>query len=590
MCGIVGYVGNKHNAIDVLLDGLKSLEYRGYDSAGIAFYQDNKLKVVKTSGKVKNLEDKLEVKDNISIGIGHTRWATHGKANDINAHPHNVGMVTIVHNGIIENHDDLKKELLRNGYKFKSETDTEIACALIDYIYSKNKNKFDTLKYFSNKVKGSYALAILFNDEKDTLYAIRKDSPLIVGVGNNENFIASDVPAILKYTKKYILLEENEYAIVKKDNIVIYDFKGKIIKRKASEATFELEAALKNGYDHFMLKEIYEQPKVINNLLNYYLDNKDKIIDVNKYDNIHIVACGSAMHAGMIGKYLMEKYIPIPISVEIASEYRYRNIHFTKKTLVIVISQSGETADTLAALKMANERKVDTLAIVNVISSSIARSAKYVMPMFVGPEIAVATTKALAGQIAILSLIAAKSIPNNEIDKENKKTIKSLDSILNDRTIYLDIAKHIYKKNNLFYIGRGVDYALSMEGSLKLKEISYIHSEAYPAGELKHGTISLIENGTPVIAIATDKTIFDKTISNIKEVKSRGAFVILITTKELDMDNDFYDKKVVLPNINEFVRPLLTLIPLQLIAYETAKLKKLDIDKPRNLAKSVTVE
>lgn len=590
MCGIVGYVGDKHNAVDVLLCGLKSLEYRGYDSAGIAFYQSNKLKVVKTSGKVKNLEDKLEIRGNVSIGIGHTRWATHGKANDINAHPHSVGDVTIVHNGIIENHDELKKELVKNGYKFKSETDTEIACALIDYIYKKNKNKFDAFKSFSNKVKGSYALAVIFDDEKDTLYAIRKDSPLIVGVGNNENFIASDVPAILKYTNKYILLEENEYVEVKKDNIIIYDFKGKIIKRKVSKATFELEAALKNGYDYFMLKEIYEEPKVITNLLNYYLDNKDKIIDINKYDNIHIVGCGSAMHAGMVGKHLMEKYINIPISVEIASEYRYRNICFTKKTVVIVISQSGETADTLAALKMANERGIDTLAIVNVISSSIARNAKYVMPMFVGPEIAVATTKALSGQIAILSLIAAKSTNKIELEKDTKKITKLLDSVINDRTKYLDIAKHIYKKNNLFYIGRGIDYALSMEGSLKLKEISYIHSEAYPAGELKHGTISLIEEGTPVIAIATDKSILDKTISNIKEVKSRGAYIIFITTKELEQENDFYDKKIVLPNINEFIRPLLTLIPLQLIAYETAKLKHLDIDKPRNLAKSVTVE
>ena len=587
MCGIVGYVGNKHNAVNVLLDGLKSLEYRGYDSAGIAYYQDDKLKVVKTSGKVKNLEDKLEVNDNISIGIGHTRWATHGKANDINAHPHNVGKVTIVHNGIIENHDELKKELLDKGYKFKSETDTEIACALLDYIYSTNKNKFNIFKTFSNKVRGSYALAILFDDEKDTIYAIRKDSPLIVGVGNDENFIASDVPAILKYTNKYILLEENEYAEVNMNNISIYDFKGNIIKRKISKATFELDAALKNGYDHFMLKEIYEQPKVINNLFNYYLDNKNKIININKYDNIHIVACGSAMHAGLVGKYLMEKYISIPISVEIASEYRYRNIYYTKKTLVIVISQSGETADTLAALKMANEKKVDTLAIVNVISSSIARSAKYVMPIFVGPEIAVATTKALSGQIAILSLIASKAISNDIMDKNISKL---LDKVINDRSTYIDVAKQIYKSNNLFYIGRGIDYALSMEGSLKLKEISYIHSEAYPAGELKHGTISLIEEGTPVIAIATDKNIYDKTISNIKEVKSRGAYVILITKKELDIENDFYDKKIVLPNTNEFIRPLLTLIPLQLIAYETAKLKNLDIDKPRNLAKSVTVE
>lgn len=590
MCGIVGYVGNKHNTIDVLLDGLKSLEYRGYDSAGIAFYQNNKLKVVKSSGKVKNLEDKLKVSNNVLIGIGHTRWATHGKADDINAHPHNIGMVTIVHNGIIENYEELKKELLRNGYKFKSETDTEVACALLNYIYSKNNNKVNTFKTFSNKVKGSYALAIIFDDEKDTLYAMRKDSPLIVGLGKDENFIASDVPAILKYTDKYILLEENEYAKVKMDNIFLYDFDDNIIKRKISKANFELEESLKDGYDSFMLKEIYEQPKVINNLLNYYLDNKKKIININKYDNIHIVACGSAMHAGMIGKYLMEKYISIPISVEIASEYRYRNIHFTKKTLVIVISQSGETADTLAALKMANERNIDTLAIVNVISSSIARCAKYVMPMFVGPEIAVATTKALAGQIAILSLIAAKSIYNNDIDIENNKITKLLNSVLKNRKLYLEIAEKIYNNKNLFYIGRCIDYALSMEGSLKLKEISYIHSEAYPAGELKHGTISLIEKDTPVIAIATDKNIFEKTISNIKEVKSRGAYVIFITTKELDIENDFYDKKIVLPNTNEFIRPLLTLIPLQLIAYETARLKNLDIDKPRNLAKSVTVE
>lgn len=591
MCGIVGYVGDKHNAIDVLLYGLKSLEYRGYDSAGIAYVNDNKLKIVKASGKVKNLEDKLKNNIYASLGIGHTRWATHGKANDINAHPHSVGKVTIVHNGIIENYEELKKELIKNGYKFKSQTDTEVACALIDYIYKKKKDVLDTLIEFSNKVKGSYALGIVI-DGDNNLYAMRKDSPLILGVGNNDNFIASDIPAILKYTNRYILLEQGEYAILSNKEIKIFDCDKKIIKKDINEANFKIEDALKNGYDHFMLKEIYEQPKVINNLFSYYLDNKDKIINLNKYDNIHIVACGSAMHAGMVGKYLIEKYISIPISVEIASEYRYRNIHYTKKTLVIVISQSGETADTLAALKMANEKKIDTLAIVNVISSSIARCAKYVMPMFIGPEIAVATTKALMGQISVLSLLALSSIniDKKKIYKDFNKVNKLLMTAIEDRDNYLDIAKAIYKKNDLFYIGRGIDYALSMEGSLKLKEISYIHSEAYAAGELKHGTISLIEEKTPVIAIATDKDILEKTISNIKEVKARGAYVIFITTKELDLDDDFYDKKVVLPTCNEFIKPLVTLIPLQLIAYEVAKLKKLDIDKPRNLAKSVTVE
>lgn len=606
MCGIIGYVGNRHMAVDVLIDGLTALEYRGYDSSGIAFVQDNKLKIVKASGKIVNLIDKVKDLniDNTSIGIGHTRWATHGIPNDINAHPHQVGKVTLVHNGIIENYELLKKELLTKGYCFKSETDTEIVCALIDDILKENKDKISVLNTLSTRVRGSYALGIIFDDELDVIYAMRKDSPLIIAIGDDENFIASDVPAILKYTNKYILLETDEYARISSDEIEIYDNNNHIINKKIEVATWTIDQATKNGYDHFMLKEIYEQPKVVSNIMNNYLKNNcsdvlNNMIDFSKYENIHIIGCGSAMHAGMIGKYLMEKYAKVRINVEIASEYRYRNILFDNKTLVIIISQSGETADSLAAIKKAKEAGVDTLAIVNVIGSSIAREAKYIMYMYVGPEIAVATTKAFSVQVAILSLIALNlAMRNNNalnINFENiYNEIKNIDTylelVLADRDIYTDIAKDIYMKDHLFFLGRGIDYALSMEGSLKLKEISYIHSEAYAAGELKHGTISLIEPNTPIIAIATDKDLIEKTISNIKEVKSRGAYVIYLTTQDLDIVSNFYDKKIILPTTNDFISPLVTIIPLQLIAYEAARMKELDIDKPRNLAKSVTVE
>jgi glutamine---fructose-6-phosphate transaminase (isomerizing) len=606
MCGIIGYVGNRHMAVDVLIDGLTALEYRGYDSSGIAFVQDNKLKIVKTSGKIVNLIDKVKDLniDNTSIGIGHTRWATHGIPNDINAHPHQVGKVTLVHNGIIENYELLKKELLTKGYCFKSETDTEIVCALIDDILKENKDKISVLNTLSTRVRGSYALGIIFDDELDIIYAMRKDSPLIIAIGDDENFIASDVPAILKYTNKYILLETDEYARISSDEIEIYDNNNHIINKKIEVATWTIDQATKNGYDHFMLKEIYEQPKVVSNIMNNYLKNNysdvlNNMIDFSKYENIHIIGCGSAMHAGMIGKYLMEKYAKVRINVEIASEYRYRNILFDNKTLVIIISQSGETADSLAAIKKAKEAGVDTLAIVNVIGSSIASEAKYIMYMYVGPEIAVATTKAFSVQVAILSLIALNlAMRNNNalnINFENiYNEIKNIDTylelVLADRDIYTDIAKDIYMKDHLFFLGRGIDYALSMEGSLKLKEISYIHSEAYAAGELKHGTISLIEPNTPIIAIATDKDLIEKTISNIKEVKSRGAYVIYLTTQDLDIVSNFYDKKIILPTTNDFISPLVTIIPLQLIAYEAARMKELDIDKPRNLAKSVTVE
>ena len=593
MCGIIGYVGKKNNTVDVMLDGLKSLEYRGYDSAGIAFVLNNKLKIVKAKGKVKNLEESLiDIKCESLIGIGHTRWATHGIPNDVNSHPHKVGNVTIVHNGIIENYEELRKELVTKGYKFKSETDTEVAAALIDYISKGESDKIKVLIALSKKLVGAYALGIIFDNDLNSLYAIRKDSPLLIGIGDKEHFIASDVPAFLKYTNKYVLLEKNQYAKIEEDKITIYDNKYNELEYKIEESTCKFEDSLKNGYNHFMLKEIYEQPKTIKNIVNMYLNNINDIVDISKYENIHIVGCGSAMHAGMIGKYLIEKNTKSNISVEIASEYRYRSIYYNEKTLVIIISQSGETADSLAALKKAKENNVDTLAIVNVVGSSIARESKYVMYMYVGPEIAVATTKALTGQVAILAMMALKLQYKDKIDmfinKDLKNVSNNIDIILNYD--YKSIAKNLYKKNHIFFIGRGIDYPVCMEGSLKLKEISYIHSEAYPAGELKHGTLSLVEEGTPVIAVATDKELLEKTISNIKESKSRGAYVIYITTKELDVESDFYDKKIVLPDTNSYINPILSLVALQLLAYETAKMKELDIDKPRNLAKSVTVE
>jgi len=606
MCGIVGYVGNKHNAVDVLLNGLKSLEYRGYDSAGIAFVQNNALKIIKASGKIKNLEEeinKINI-DSTTMGIGHTRWATHGVPNDINSHPHSVGDINLVHNGIIENYELLKNELLNKGYSFISETDTEIACATINDIYKMEKDKIKTLVNASTKLRGSYALAIIFNDELDTIYAMRKDSPLIIALGEHENFIASDVPAILKFTNKYILLEKDEYARVTKEMVTIYDKHNNKIEKKIDIATWTMEQASKGGYDHFMLKEIYEQPKVVSNIMSEYIktnykDITNNMINFSKYNSIHIVGCGSAIYAGIIGRYLIEKFSNIRVMTEIASEYRYRNISFDKKTLVIIISQSGETADSLAALKLAKDNNIDTLAIVNVVGSSIAREAKHTMYMHVGPEIAVATTKAFSVQVAILSLIAINLYitRNNKLDinldniiSEIKNINNYLEEVLSNKEEYTDIAKIIYDKEHIFFIGRGIDYALCLEGSLKLKEISYIHSEAYAAGELKHGTLSLIEPGTPIIAIATDKTLVEKTLSNIKETHARGANIILITTKDLDIISDFYSKKIVLPTTNDFISPLISIIPLQLIAYEVARMKNLDIDKPRNLAKSVTVE
>jgi len=600
MCGIIGYSGNK-NAINVLLDGLNALEYRGYDSAGIAYRTCNRIEIVKASGKIVNLEKKLKKNVNSNLGIGHTRWATHGKPNETNSHPHRIGKFTIVHNGIIENYESLKKLLIQNGYKFKTETDSEVIAGLLDKLYSEKNDILKVIIELKKLLIGSYALGIICDDIPDKIYAVRKDSPLIVGNSEHENFIASDVPAILKYTNKYMILNDNEIAEINSE-INIYNDNLEPVSKEVITFEGDLEVAEKNGYEHFMLKEIHEQPEVIKNtvspFLKYGLESLiEQMPDFSKYNKIDIVGCGSAYHAGLVGKSLIEKYTDIPVNVYVASEYRYKKIFSNEKTLVILISQSGETADTLACLRKVHEMGIDTLAIVNVIGSSLAREADTTIYTKAGPEISVATTKGYLTQLTVLSLIAL-NIGYRKKTISEKKALEIISSYDNLPSIietlicydYKNIAKALYRKNNCFYIGRGIDYAISMEGSLKLKEISYIISVAYPAGELKHGTISLVEKGTPVISVVTDKSIADKTISNIKEVKSRGATTILITTSEIDNEFNPADYKVVTPSVNDFISPMVNAIPLQLIGYETAKLKGCDIDKPKNLAKSVTVE
>ena len=587
MCGITGYVGKNNNAIKVVIDGLESLEYRGYDSAGIAYTNNNKLNIIKEKGKIINLKNNIDFNIKSNLAIGHTRWATHGEPNKVNSHPHQVNKFTIVHNGIIENYIELKEELLKNNYTFKSSTDTEIAAAYLDFIYKKEKDILKTLNYITKIFRGSYALGIICNDDLNNLYAVRKTSPLIIAQGTDENYIASDVPAILKYTNKYMLLDDYEIAKISSNNIKIYNQKLELVTKDTLEFEGTYESSMKNGYEHFMLKEIHEEPNVFKDTINTYLDKNFKNIpDFSKYNNIHIVACGSAYHTGLVGKFLIEKYANIPVYVEVASEYRYKHNFYDKKTLVIFVSQSGETADTLACLKKVKEDGIDTLGIVNVIGSSVARESKYVMYTKAGPEIAVATTKAYLSQLTLFSVITMY-LTNNKDLLEQINTIPTLiENLINND--YKTIAKEIYKNKDIFFIGRGIDYSIAMEGSLKLKEISYINSVAYQAGELKHGTISLIEKDTPVIAISTDNFLSEKTISNIKEVKARGAKVIFVTNQ--DINDDFYDIKIDIPKVNELLQPILTIVPLQLLAYEVAKLNKCDIDKPRNLAKSVTVE
>ena len=589
MCGIVGYAGRK-NVIKNIMTGLKSLEYRGYDSAGIAYIENGEITILKKAGPIKNLDKVLNYDSAASLGISHTRWATHGGANDTNAHPHKQGKITLVHNGIIENYDVLKKELEEKNYIFKSETDTEVAAAYIDYLYNREKEMVKVLSKITDIFKGSYAFNIINEDEPDTIYGIRKDSPLIVGVSeDNGNMLASDIPAILHVTNKYVVLNKYDIVVLKENSIKYYDKNGTPITKEVKTYDGDVDTISKNGYEHFMLKEINEEAEVVKKILNTYTENNQvkDLYNIRKYKNIDIVACGSASFAGQVGKYYIEKFANIKTDVYYASEYRYQKNFFTKDTLVILISQSGETADTLAALKLAKEHHVDTLGIVNRKDSSIAREADHVIYTEAGIEIAVATTKAYLAQIIVLLLLAIKGTKEEPKLLEDIKLLPNLITKYIDEYDYSNIANVLKNKEHVFYLGRGIDYYLSMEGSLKLKEISYIHSEAFQAGELKHGSISLIDKDFGVVSIVTDKDIKDKTICNLKEVSARGAKIITITNIK---DEDFSDYKIVVDDYNEIINPLLVIVPMQMLAYNVAKLRGCDIDKPRNLAKSVTVE
>ncbi|MCM1467256.1 MAG: glutamine--fructose-6-phosphate transaminase (isomerizing) [Alistipes sp.] len=606
MCGIVGYVG-KRNCTDVLVDALSKLEYRGYDSAGIAVFDRNVIRVSKTKGRLLDLVEKMgkEGKPDGHCGIGHTRWATHGEPSDINSHPHGNKRISIVHNGIIENYKEIKDFLIKEGYGFESETDTETVAKLLDYYY--DGDPLGTIIKVLADIEGSYALGIIFRDCPGKIYAVRKDSPLIVGVGENENFIASDVPAILKYTRDYYLIEQDEICELTAENITIYDTRRRVLNKELQTATWDIDAAEKGGYEHFMLKEIHEQPNAVKMTVSPRV--KDGLPDfsetgltvemLNKYRQIFVVACGTAMHAGMVGKYVIEKLARVPVIVDIASEFRYREPLIGEGDLLIVISQSGETADTLAALKLGKNMGAETLAIVNVVGSSIAREADMVLYTNAGPEISVASTKAYSVQIAAMYLLAFEiAYAKGTIDEEQcRKLVGELleipdliEKTLDCKAVCQQTAARLMNADSLLYIGRGLDYALSMEGSLKLKEISYIHSESYAAGELKHGTISLVTNQMPVVAVATQKSLIEKTISNIKEVKARGAMVVLVCSESLEVEEQIADCVIRLPEVDEILMPAVAAVPLQLIAYYTSVLKGCDVDKPRNLAKSVTVE
>lgn len=583
MCGIVGYKGNQ-NSIPVLLNGLKSLEYRGYDSAGLAYINGGKIIIKKAIGRVKNLENLITNEDFGNIGIAHTRWATHGGVTDKNAHPHKQGKITLVHNGIIENYKELSEKI---DTKLLSETDTEILCAYINKLYNENHDMLKTLAKLKTDIKGSYALAIINEDEPDTLYGVRKNIPLILAKNDNEYFLVSDMTAALKYTNKFYLLENDEIVKIS-DKEYIYDSNLNLLKKELLTFEGTSNDVMLNGYPHFMLKEIHEEPMVINNILSYYLtDGKfnENMPEFKKYKNIYFVGCGSASYTADIAKKVFENYANIKCEVFLASEFRYQKHFYDKDTLVVFISQSGETADTLEALRITKSDAVDTLAIVNVVSSSIAREASKVLYIKAGTEIAVATTKAFTAQYLLLTLIALKMAGINDLSKfykinEALETVFAID--------FQKYAEKIYTKKDAFFIGRGIDYGLCEEGSLKLKEISYINSSAFASGELKHGTISLIEKDTPVMGIITDENLALKTISNIKEVHARGAYSLFITS--LDIDGDFYDDKIKVPHINNYIDPILIVASLQLLAYNVALLKGEDIDKPRNLAKSVTVE
>ena len=582
MCGIIGYIGEKHPK-EILINGLKNLEYRGYDSAGIALKNKDEIQIIKSVGKISNLEEKINSEKLIdcNLGIAHTRWATHGVPSEVNAHPHCVGKVTLVHNGIIENAKELREQLTNEGVKFNSQTDTEVMAAIINKYYDGDMK--EAISKAIKEVKGSYALAIINEDEPDKLYAIRCESPLILGIGDNEYFVTSDIGAILSYTKKHILLSKNEIVELTKDGYTITKDNKKVEKEVLISELSNEDSSL-HGYEHYMMKEIMEEPILVDNLIKKYIDNLDKLPDLKKYKHIHIVGCGSAYYAGMVGKNFFEED-GLKVEMDVASEYRYRNIIYDKDTLVILISQSGETADTIAAMRKATNENIDTLAIVNVDGSTIARECTYKVLIEAGREIAVATIKAFIQQVLILSLLSYKVNPDDKYLEEIKLLPQHLKVLLDKTGFYKKIAELVYQKEDVFFIGRRVDYAMSLEGSLKLKEISYIHSDAYQAGELKHGTISLIKDGTIVFGIVTDEETKDKTISNIEEVVSRGAIPIYVGTEESN-----YENEIIVPKIHKKLQPLLVIPPLQMVAYYVAYKRGCNIDKPKNLAKSVTVE
>lgn len=610
MCGIVGYIG-KQEASPILVEGLKSLEYRGYDSAGLVVYKD-KLKMVKTKGRLANLEEKLvdEMAEG-NVGIGHTRWATHGAPSDVNSHPHMnaEGTLALVHNGIIENYIPLKAELSKAGYKFLSETDTEVALQLLDFYYKQTGNLFDAVVAATKRVHGSYAFAVVSSDDPTRLLATRKDSPLILGLGKDENFIASDIPAILRHTRDIYLLEDHEIAIVTADGITIMDDDKNVIEREIYKVTWDIAAAEKGGYEHFMLKEIFEQPKVVRDTLFPRLPmNKNSVqldginltkADLEKINKIYIVACGTAYYSGLVGQYLLQRVCRIPVVAEVASEFRYRDPILDENTLLIVVSQSGETADTVAAMRMAKKAGAHVMGIVNVVGSTMAREAHDVLYTLAGPEIAVASTKAYSAQLCAMYLITIKIAMELGIMDETefvklREELYTLpdkvESVLNRADEIKALADKYINMKNVFYIGRGLDFAVSMEGALKIKEIAYLHAEPYAAGELKHGPIALIEDGSLLVGLVAFEELFEKTVSNIKEVKARGARVMAIALEGNDEIEDVADDTIFVPRTHWIFTSLLENLPQQLFAYYIAVGLGHDVDKPRNLAKSVTVE
>ena len=608
MCGIVGYLGPK-NASEVIVDGLSKLEYRGYDSAGVAVCNDGELEIRKFKGRLAVLAEDIEKNEMKGhLGIGHTRWATHGEPSDVNSHPHfNMDKtIAVVHNGIIENYMELKEELKEDGVEFRSETDTEVIAHLVDKYYE--GNLLDAVYKTVARLRGAYALGIICKDNEDELVAVRKDSPLIAGVGEGENFIASDIPALLKYTRKVYFLENGEVVHIKGNELKIYDAERNPVEKEIYDVKWDIEAASKGGYDCFMLKEINEQPEGVKNTLERRIDENGNIVldgihltkeDLDNINRIYIVACGTAYHAGLLGKNALEKYLKVPVITDIASEFRYSDNFVDEHSLVILVSQSGETADTLAVLRDSKAKGAKILAITNVVGSSISREADEVFYTWAGPEIAVASTKAYTTQITSLYMIALNfALEKGTITRKEylstiekmKELPEKIQKVLDNQDKIKETAERIVSKEHVFFLGRGVDYSLAMEGSLKLKEVSYIHSEAFAAGELKHGTIALIEEGTPVISIATQENLFEKMVSNMQEVKARGAFVASIAQEHNRSVEKVSDEVIYIPNCDDMLVPIVAVVPMQLLAYYVSTMKGLDVDKPRNLAKSVTVE